>query len=55
MSTKKEIHAYIDSDLYLWIRKYALKYIEYGHKNWLGKAIEDAIISLKEKQKNKQF
>lgn len=43
---KKEIHACISEELYYWLREYATQYIEQGYKNWLGKALEDAILSL---------
>jgi len=52
---KKELHVYIDKDLYLFLREYAKQYIDMGYKNWLGKAVEDAIGALKEKLYNNIF
>ena len=45
---KKEIHAWIDEDLYYWLREYARSYLEQGYRNWFGMAVEDAVRVLME-------
>ena len=51
--SKKELHCYIDSSLYYALRAYALKHYS-DYKNWLGKAVEDAIHLLLENRTQTQ-
>ena len=48
MKDKRELHAWIDAELYYRLRAYAMsRYSNY--RNWLGKAVEEAIQLLLEK------